>query len=249
MHKGLQLLQRTKTTVGVWACVSVCVCTRGIARCLFCLPVNISAGRAERSWNPISTDHPACTRNYSQFVKWNQNLICLFNDPRLLSGPTKHPVKAPLPCVCSLYTVGHILMRHRITSKRLNRFVSVEAWGVCMCACASFPHLLLLLLRSALIKGASTWASRHARTTTWWQAHDDKHSVKIQWLFAFGQNRKTQRCIEQLGHLHRRRKITAPGNQTRNRQHASIYDSRFWVGLFWWPHTAKLVEFDVSAAW
>lgn len=47
----------------------------------------------EPNRNPIFTDHPASKRNYSQFVMWNQNLICLFNDSRLLStGPTTQPV-------------------------------------------------------------------------------------------------------------------------------------------------------------
>ena len=47
----------------------------------------------EPNRNPIFTDHPASKRNYTQFVKWNQNLICLFNDTRLLStGPTTQPV-------------------------------------------------------------------------------------------------------------------------------------------------------------
>ena len=58
--------------------------------CLLMLPCEfLTAPRR----NPISTDHPGSKRNYSQFIKWNQNLICLFNDTRLLyTGPTKQPV-------------------------------------------------------------------------------------------------------------------------------------------------------------
>lgn len=58
------------------------------------------------SRNPISTDHPASKRNYSQFVKWNQNLIRLFNDTRpFLRGPLNSLFKSL--CAFMAYHIQH----------------------------------------------------------------------------------------------------------------------------------------------